>query len=434
MDARTIMDVLKITGGTPLVGEIEIKGSKNAALAILSAVILAKGETILQNVPRVSDIDIKLRLLGRFGVKYHWNDKNLHIDATKLQDVEPEEDLVRPIRTSFYVLGSLIARMGRARLPKPGGCKIGARPVDFHLKGLALMNVTIDESSGRYLAETPKLVGAEIYLDFPSAGATQHLMATACLAQGLTVIHNAAIEPEVIALAGFLKRMGAKIEGDGTSTITVNGVDELFGCTYRVPEDRIQAATYLMAGVITGGDVQVTGIVPEQQTALVNKLREANADVFEGNDWIRARVDGPLTAIRVKTMPYPGFPTDIQQPMAAVLALAQGSSVIEETIYESRFGHVTELNRMGAKMRIEGRSTIIDGVAKLEGAVVEASDLRAGAALVLAGLAAEGDTIIKNIHYIDRGYEELEHNLRQLGGTIERVPFDDGVSAPTEAV
>ena len=418
------MSVLRIQGGVPLNGEVEVPGSKNAALAILSAVLLAKGETILHNVPRVRDVEVKLLLLEKFGVKTNWTEDGLHIDATNLDAYEADEESVRPIRTSFYLLGSLLARLGKARLPAPGGCKIGARPVDFHLKGLSMMGATVVLEGGKYIADTPKLHGATIYLDFPSAGATQHLMATATLADGITVIENAAIEPEVTTLAAFLKRMGARIEGDGTSKITIEGVAELQGCTFRVPEDRIQAATYLMMGAATRGDVKVTGVMPEYQTALISKLKEAGVECDEGNDWVRVRSGGTLKGIRVKTMPYPGFPTDIQQPMASVLAIAEGPSVIEETIYESRFGHVSELNRMGASMRIEGRSTLIDGVPQLRGAIVEASDLRAGAALVLAGLAAEGETVVKNVYWIDRGYEGLETRIGQLGGTIERLPFD----------
>jgi len=394
---------------------------------------LAKGKTRLLNVPRVSDIDIKLNLIRKFNVHVEWVGDVLEIDATDLQYAEVDEALVRPIRTSFYLLGSLIARLNVAELPAPGGCRIGARPVDFHLKGLALMNADVNLEAGVYRAETSGLTGAEIYLDFPSAGATQHLMATATLANGITRIENAAIEPEIIALADFLQKLGARIEGAGTASIIIQGVSELKGCEFRVPEDRLQAGTYLLAAAITGGDVTATHLLPEHQTALINKLREAGAIAEEGNDWVRVRVEKRLNAIRCKTMPYPGFPTDIQQPMAAVLALANGTSVIEETIYESRTGHITELNRMGAHMRTEGRSTVIDGVESLQGSSVEATDLRAGAALVLAGLAAKEETTIRNVHFIDRGYEALEDRIQQLGGTIMRVPLSVHDSAGESA-
>ena len=424
------MSVLQITGGVPLRGELCIPGSKNAALAILSSVLLCQGEVVLHGVPRVTDVDIKLHLLQNFGAKVRWEEDALHIDCSEVRYWEPDEAHVRPIRTSFYLLGPLLARLGKARLPMPGGCKIGARPVDFHLKGLASLGAKIELVGGCYVAEVPSLEGAEIYLDFPSAGATQHLMATACLAKGVTTIHFAATEPEVVTLAGFLQAMGARIEGVGTATITVIGVDHLEGCNYYVPADRIQAGTYLLAGAITGGDVTVRNILPETQTALVNKLRESGAHSEEWADWVRVWVEERLHGIRVKTMPYPGFPTDIQQPMAALLALADGPSVVEETIYESRTGHIQELVRMGAKMRAEGRATVIDGTDSLRGAVVEASDLRAGAALVIAGLAAEGDTTVTNVHFIDRGYEDLEEHLRRLGGTIHRIPMSEWEGRP----
>lgn len=419
------MSVLRIQGGKPLRGTIEIAGSKNAALAILSAVPLVNGVTRLRNLPDVRDVRIKLQLMEQYGMKVVQEGGITSIDSTRLVAAEVGDGLVRPIRTSFYLLGALLARLGKVSLPAPGGCKIGARPVDFHIKGLELMGAQIELDSGHYHASAQRLKGAEIYLDFPSAGATQHLMATATLAEGITVIQNAAMEPEVVALADFLKGAGAKIEGIGTSTIVVTGVDALKPSETRIPEDRLQASTYLLAAVITKGDVTVTGVMPEHQMALVNKLREAGADAEEGHDSVRVAYRGPLKGIRVKTMPYPGFPTDIQQPMAAVLTLAEGSSVVEETIYESRVGHVSELNRMGANMRLEGRSTLIEGVPSLSGAVVEASDLRAGAALVLAGLAAKGETIVRNVHFIDRGYEDLESSITHLGGSIERIPQEE---------
>lgn len=419
------MNMLQITGGQALSGEVDVSGSKNTALAIMSAVLLAEGTTVLHNVPDVSDTRIKARLLERFGARVTWREKSMFIDCSNIGPGEADEETVRSIRTSFYLLGPLLARIGEAKLPAPGGCRIGARPVDFHLKGLTLLGADVELTGGAYVASTKELRGAEIYLDFPSAGATQHLMTTATLARGSTVIQNAAIEPEVTTLAEFLNRMGARIEGAGTSTITILGVEKLEPCEFRIPSDRIQAGTYLLAGAITGGDVTVRGVMPDHQIALVNKLREAGAESSDGPDWVRVAAPRRLRGIRVKTMPYPGFPTDLQQPMAAVLGLAEGTSVVEETIYESRIGHVQELNRMGAKMRTEGRSVVIGGVDRLRGAVVEASDLRAGAALCLAGLVAEGETIVKNIHFIDRGYENLEATLRSIGARIERVAAPD---------
>jgi UDP-N-acetylglucosamine 1-carboxyvinyltransferase len=419
------MNIYQIQGGNRLQGTVDVAGSKNTALAIMSAVALADGVTVLHNVPNVSDTRIKAGLLERFGAKVDWEGNSLTVDCSNLHNGETDEETVRAIRTSFYMLGPLLARIGHVEMPAPGGCKIGARPVDFHLKGLALLGADVALEGGTYRATAKELRGAEIYLDFPSAGATQHLMATATLARGATTIQNAAMEPEVVALAHFLQCLGARIEGAGTATITVLGVERLEGCEFRIPSDRMQAATYLLGGAMTMGDVTVRNILPGDQTAVVNKLREAGATVEEGADWVRASAIKRLKAIKVKTMPHPGFPTDMQQPMAAVLTLAQGTSIVEETIYESRMGHVSELNRMGANIRMEGRSAVITGVRGLRGAHVEASDLRAGAALVLAGLAAEGETTIRNIHFIDRGYENFEENLRLLGGRIERVAVHD---------
>ncbi len=416
------MSLLNIEGGRPLHGTIDVPGSKNSALAIMSAVILTEGTTTLHNVPNVSDTQIKSSILESFGATTEWREGSLFIDCANIHSGDPSEESFRKIRTSFYMLGPLLARVKKVKIPAPGGCKIGARPVDFHLRGLSQMGATIELRDGMYVAEADELTGAEIYLDFPSAGATQHLMTAAVLAKGMTVIKNAAMEPEVTALADFLCRMGAKIEGAGTGEIVVIGKESLDGCDFRVPSDRIQAGTYLLAGAITGGEVTVTGITPDSQGPVVSKLREAGADVTETHDAVTVSAKNRLNGIRIRTMPWPGFPTDIQQPVAAVLALAEGVSTIEETIYESRIGHVSELNRMGANIRVEGgRTSVIQGVDRLQGAQVQASDLRAGAALVLAGLAAEGETTVSNVHFIDRGYENLEANLRHLGAKIERV-------------
>jgi len=419
------MSALVISGGRRLLGEVDVAGSKNTALALLSAVVLAEGTTVLHNVPDVLDTRTKAKLLKVFGAKIEWRENSVYIDCTHLKNGEADEEMVRAIRTSFYLLGPLVARLGKVTMPAPGGCKIGARPVDLHLKGLGLLGTNIDLSSGVYTLEATGLVGTEIYLDFPSAGATQHLMTTAALAKGITTIQNAAMEPEIVTLADFLNRMGARVEGAGTSTVTVHGTTALCPCEFRVPSDRLQAGTYMLAGALTGGQVTVKGILPEHQTALVNKLRESGAEIAEGADWIRVATPDRPKGLRIKTMPYPGFPTDMQQPMAAYLTLSEGISVVEETIYESRIGHVQELNRMGANIIQESRSSIINGVGKLRGTMVVASDLRAGAALVIAGLAAEGETIIRNVHFIDRGYERLEQTLTGLGARIARVHEDE---------
>ncbi len=415
------MNSLVIRGGRKLSGEIEVSGSKNIALAILSSVVLAEEPVVLKNVPRISDTYIKAKLLEVFGAKIRWEGDNLHIDCSELSAGDADEEMVRSIRTSFYMIGPLLARIGKLDMPAPGGCQIGARPVDLHLKGLHALGANIELDGGVYRASTDKLKGVEVYLDKPSAGATQHIMSTAALAQGTTTITNAAMEPEIVALGHFLNRIGANVEGAGTSSITIQGKKSLSGGSYKIPADRIQAGTFLLAGAITGGDVTVKDILPEDQTAVTNKLREAGAMIEIGSDFVRVGAPSRLKSVNITTGPHPGFPTDMQQPMAATLCMADGTSVVEEKIYESRTGHIMELNRMGAKIRQEGSNAFIEGVDKLRGATVYASDLRAGAALCLAGLVAQGETVVRNIHFIDRGYESIEKTLESLGADIKRV-------------
>lgn len=411
---------LVLRGGNALRGDIEVAGSKNISLALLSAVVLCEEPVTLTNVPQISDTRHKASLLESFGAKIDWQGDRMTIDSRRLHVGNVDEEVTRAIRTSFYLLGPLLARLGSVDLPMPGGCKIGERPVDFHLKGLRTMGAEISEEGGAYRARVDGFHGGEIYLDVPSAGATQHLMTTAARAKGITTIRNAAMEPEVTTLADFLIAMGANIEGAGTPTITITGREKLGGGTFRVPADRLQAGTFLLAGAMTGGDVTVRGILPEHQLALGTKLKQAGAQVSEGNDWVRVAAPERLHGVQIQTAPHPGFPTDLQQPMCAALTLAGGISTIKETIYESRTGHIPELVRMGAQVRNDGRTATIQGVERLKGASVEASDLRAGAALCLAGLAAEGETTVRNIHWIDRGYESIEASFRALGGDAER--------------
>ena len=415
------MDALLIKGGKRLSGVIEVAGSKNIALAVLSAVPLAQTPVLLKNVPVISDTQIKVQLLEAFGAKAEWRGSDLRLDCSDLHSAEPDEDMVRLIRTSFYMLGPLVARVGSLRMAAPGGCKIGARPVDLHLKGLHALGAKIELNGGVYEASAGVLKGAEVYLDMPSAGATQHIMCAASMAHGTTIIQNAAMEPEIVALAEFLISLGAKISGQGSSMITVEGVEQLRGSEYKIPADRIQAGTFLIAGAMTGGHVTVREINADDQTAVVNKLREAGAEVETTETSVTVNAPNRLKGVNIKTMPHPGFPTDVQQPMAAALCVAKGTSVVEETIYESRTGHLPELSRMGANIRQEGRSAFIVGVDKLRGAKVQASDLRAGAALCLAGLVAEGETLVQNIHWIDRGYDSIERKLTELGAEASRV-------------
>lgn len=419
------MQSLVIRGGKKLVGEIEVSGSKNIALAILSSIVLAEEPVLLRNVPNISDTRIKAHLLEVFGAKIEWRGTDLLVDCTEIYAGEPDEEMVRSIRTSFYMVGPLTARLGKIKMPAPGGCKIGARPVDLHLKGLHNLGYKIELEGGIYSSIAKKIKGSEVYLDKPSAGATQHIMSTAARAEGTTIITNAAMEPEITALADFLNRIGASIEGAGTPKITIIGKKSLSGGEYSIPADRIQAGTFLLGAAITGGDVTVRNILPEDQTPLINKMREAGALVDEGVDWVRIGAPSRLTGVNVTTMPHPGFPTDMQQPMAATLCVAEGTSIIEETIYESRTGHISELNRMGAQIRQEAGSAVIQGVDRLRGATVYASDLRAGAALCLAGLVAEGETVVRNVHFIDRGYESIEDTLNQLGAHVSRVTEKD---------
>lgn len=420
------MQVLSIQGGRRLCGVVDVAGSKNSALSLLSAVVMAEGVTILHNIPDIADVRIKASILEVFGAQIQWRENSLIIDCTDLHNADLDQDLATKIRTSFFLLGPLLARLGQASIPAPGGCKIGARPVDYHIKGLEALGASINYHAGVFHATAKRLKGTNIYLDYASPGATQHLMATAALAHGITTIHNAAMEPEVSSLADFINAMGGRIEGAGTSTITIIGVRSLDGVTYRVPSDRIQAGTYLVAGAITQGDVTARGILPETQTPVVNKLQEMGFDVEVGGDYVRVVSNSRPEPIKLRTMPFPGFPTDMQQPMCALMALGTGTSIVEETVYEGRIGHIQELNRMGASVTLSDRTSVIQGVPNLVGATVSASDLRAGAALVLAGLAASGETHIRNVNYIDRGYEKLEETLTSLGADICRSEVEEG--------
>jgi len=429
------MQAFSIHGGRRLVGTVDVTGSKNSTLSLLSAVLLSKGPIVLRNAPDIVDVRSKAKLLESLGARIEWIGTDLHIDCSKIDSSSVDIELAQSIRTSFFLLGPLLARLGKAYLPSPGGCRIGARPVDYHLKGLAALGATIDQENGFYVAKTKGLRGASIYLDKPSPGATQHLMVAAVLAKGITTIQNAAMEPEVVTLADFLNSMGARVNGAGTSMIEIEGVAELSGTTFRAAPDRIQAGTYMMAAAITGGDVTVRGLMPDAQAPIVSKLLEAGAEVTVGFDEIRVQATQRLKAVKIRTMPYPGFPTDLQQPMCALLSIAEGTSIVEETVYESRIGHVRELVRMGADIHQTQLTSIITGVDHLEGTDVEASDLRAGAALVLAGLAAEGNTIIRSIHHIDRGYERLEQTLSSLGASIVRETVSEiGTSRSQAAV
>ena len=415
------MDKIYIQGGQRLEGRVKTSGSKNATLAIMAGAVLAEGRVTLRNVPRINDTQTMAELLNGLGATTRWLDNStVEIDSTNILWLEAPYELVRKMRASFHVLGPLLTRFGRARVPVPGGCNIGARPVNFHIEGLKRLGAQIHLEHGVYTAEATRLKGAHIYFDFQSAGATEHLMTAAALAEGTTVIDNCAIEPEVVDLAHFLNALGAHIEGAGTTTITIHGVKHLSGGEYDVIPDRMEAGTFAVAAAITGGDVDIQGAVLDHLRPVINKLTEAGVEVTEGDRSLRVRSRGRAKPLDIKTMPHPGFPTDMQQPFAALLSVADGISVVTENVYESRFGYINELVRMGADIRVDGRTTIINGVERLMGAQVTATDLRAGAAMLCAGLAAEGETEIDKIEHIDRGYEDIVGKLRTLGAIISR--------------
>jgi UDP-N-acetylglucosamine 1-carboxyvinyltransferase len=415
------MDKILIRGGARLKGEVTVDGAKNAALPILLAALLTPERCTFRNVPRVVDVRTTLRLLADLGARVSEDEGSVSLQAERLARLEAQYELVKTMRASFLALGPLLARFGRARVSTPGGCAIGSRPVNLHIEGLQRLGARTRIVHGYVEAEAEKLRGARIYLDIPSVGATEHLMMVATLAEGITTIENAAREPEVVDLARALTAMGAKIAGAGEDLITIEGVASLHGVDFTVVSDRIEAGTFMMAAAITGGDVFVRGARADHLHAVILKLREAGVDVREDAEGVRVIGNGRLRSVDVKTMPYPGFPTDLQAQMMATLALADGRGVITETIFDNRFMHVLELNRMGADIKVEGNSAIVRGVAHLSGAPVMATDLRASVCLILAGLAAEGVTEVSRVYHLDRGYAHIEEKLSALGADIRRV-------------
>lgn len=418
------MDKLLITGGQRLDGEIRISGSKNSSLPIIAATLLASEPVTLGNLPHLQDVTTLLELMGRMGVSVVVDDRmNVEIDASTITDYEAPYELVRTMRASILVLGPLVARFGQAIVSLPGGCAIGSRPVDLHLRGLEAMGANIEVKNGYVHASVDgRLKGAHIVFDVVTVTGTENLLMAATLAEGTTVLENAAREPEIEDLANCLIKMGAKITGAGTDTITIEGVERLHGCHHDVIADRIETGTYLIAAAITGGRVKVTNTVPELLDSTLQKLREAGAVITVGEDWIALDMEGRRPkAVSLRTAPHPGMPTDMQAQFSAMNTLAEGTGTIVETIFENRFMHMQELMRMGANIQIEGNTAIIHGVEKLKAAPVMATDLRASASLVIAALAAEGDTLVDRIYHIDRGYEDIEEKLRTLGAKIQRV-------------
>ncbi|MEJ2044168.1 MAG: UDP-N-acetylglucosamine 1-carboxyvinyltransferase [Reinekea sp.] len=418
------MDKLLITGGTELNGEVRISGAKNAALPILAATLLTKETVCLSNLPHLNDITTLIGLLGCMGVAVVLNeDMSVEVNAGCITDYTAPYELVKTMRASILVLGPLLAHFGEANVSLPGGCAIGSRPVDLHLRGMEAMGATVDVRDGYIQARSNgRLKGARIFFDTVTVTGTENLLMAAALADGRTVLENAAKEPEVVDLANCLIAMGAQIEGAGTDTITIDGVESLHGCHHRVLPDRIEAGTYLVAGAVAGGKVKVRDVVPEHLDSILVKLRDAGADVECGTDWVEITMNGkPVKPVDITTAPYPAFPTDMQAQFTVLNAVSNGTGTVEETVFENRFMHISELERMGAKAKIKGNTVVINGQPQLKGAPVMATDLRASASLVLAGLIASGETLVDRIYHLDRGYECIEEKLAGLGATIKRI-------------
>ncbi|WP_324778949.1 UDP-N-acetylglucosamine 1-carboxyvinyltransferase [Thiobacillus sedimenti] len=416
------MDSLLIHGGNPLAGDVRISGAKNAALPILTASLLTAEPLKLGNVPHLKDISTMLALLGHMGVRVTLDDRNqVTLSGESIPHKEAPYEMVKTMRAAILVLGPTLARFGEARVSLPGGCAIGSRPVDLHIKGLQAMGADIAIEHGYIHARCKRLKGARIMMDVVTVTGTENLMMAAALAEGTTVLENAAREPEVVDLARCLIAMGAKIEGAGSDVITVHGVDRLHGADYSVMADRIETGTFLVAAAMTGGRVRTTHTQPDTLDAVIAKLREAGARVSVGDDWIEIESDGKLQAVDVRTAPHPAFPTDMQAQFMALNTVAEGAASVTETIFENRFMHVQELRRLGANIEVSGHTALVRGVPRLDGATVMATDLRASACLVLAGLVAAGETTIERIYHLDRGYERIEEKLTQLGARIKRV-------------
>ena len=407
----------------PLKGTVKIDGAKNAVLPIIAATLLVEGKTVINGVPNLRDVHVISDLIRHLGAEVEFEGTTLTVDASGINTCEAPYELVRKMRASFLVMGPLLARFNRTKISMPGGCAIGTRPIDLHLKGFKALgaDVEIDHGFVEASTEKEKLVGKKLYLDFPSVGATENIMMAATLAEGTTIIENAAEEPEIVDLANFLNEMGANVRGAGTNTIKITGVEKLHSAEHTVIPDRIEAATYMVAAAMTKGDITVENILMEHLKPIAAKLVEAGCEVIEMGDSVRVIGPETLKPIDIKTLPHPGFPTDVQAQFMAMLTIAKGTAVVIETVFENRFMHVAEFNRMGADIKIEGRSAIVNGVDKLYGSKVNATDLRAGAALILCGLIAEGETQIGEIYHIQRGYVDIDKKIRALGGNIEIV-------------
>ena len=415
------MDKIIVTGGARLEGKITISGAKNAVLPIIVASLLSSSKCRIQDVPRLADVSTISEVLEMLGAKVNFEGNTLDIDSSNVNGFEAPYEYVRKMRASVLVMGPLLARLGRVKISMPGGCAIGTRPIDLHLKGMEALGARISLDHGNIEARAEKLKGAKIYLDFPSVGATENIMMAATLAEGTTVIENAAEEPEIVDLANFLNSMGAIVKGAGTNVIRIEGVKSLGATTHTVIPDRIEAGSYLVAGAITGGNLLLENVIVDHLKPIISKLQECGTEIYEENNALRVIGKDILKSVDIKTLPYPGFPTDMQAQFMALMTKSAGTSLITETVFENRFMHADEFKRMGADIKIEGRSVVIEGVKNIYGCPVKATDLRAGAALVIAALVAEGDTEISCVHHIDRGYENIVSKLQSVGAKIRRV-------------
>ncbi len=419
-----------ISGGKPLYGSVTISGAKNAAVAILPAALLVEGKCVIENVPEISDVRLLLEILAGMGAQVRNHAGTIEIDCSRVRNTVAPIELVRRIRASYYLIGALLGRFGDATVAMPGGCNFGVRPIDQHIKGFEAMGASVETVGGYVCAKAPEgLHGGHVYLDIVSVGATMNIMIASVLANGTTYIENAAKEPHIVDLANFLNAMGANISGAGTDVIKVRGVQRLTGGCYSIIPDQIEAGTYMAAVAAAGGDVLVQNVIPKHLECITAKLREMGMDIIEMDDSVRVRKPARLRRANVKTMPYPGFPTDMQPQITVCMSLAKGTSIVTEGIYDTRFGYVAELNRMGAAIQVDTKVAVIDGTETLHGCSVKAPDLRAGAALVIAGLAAHGTTIVEAVHYIERGYERMVEKLSALGANISRIETPDDPGA-----
>ena len=414
------MSCLIVDGGAELRGEVSISGAKNAALPVVVATLMGEGESVIFDVPGLRDVNNLIKILESLGAEVEYENNRLQVNSDAVNRFEAPYSLARQMRASYYTLGALLARYGEAATTLPGGCEIGNRPIDLHLKGFKALGAEVNIEHGVVEVKADKLTGDKIYLDYPSVGATMNIMMAASMAEGRTIIENSAREPEIVDLANYLNVMGADIKGAGTDVIRINGVEKLTGSEYTIIPDRIETGTYMMAAAITGGDVYVNNVLVEHVKPLIAKLKEMGVEIEEDVDGVRVNAPENLKPVDIKTLPYPGFPTDMQSQMMALLTKAEGTSIVIETVFENRFGHVDELKRMGADLKIDGKAVIVEK-AELSGAKVTATDLRAGAALILAGLVAEGETKINDIYHIKRGYEDVTEKFRKLGAKIKEV-------------